>query len=436
MKKKYITNICFFFLCFCSFALCIRILVSKVSHSSSLYNILFFDQNEKIVTGYIDSDFTWEEKYPFYEQNEDNIQIKKEYIFQFRIGMIDKIVSVLENYINDNFPFKNFFLETNAKIDNLAKWNLNIYGKEIRIENNNFGVMHKKQDYTNAALSVSEFNTYLASKSIPYIFVLAPCKIDPKNKLQNILDWSGSNADNFLKILQEQKVEYLDVREIMTEKPFYEYFYDTDHHWKAETGFWIAQTLVDKMSNKEGIGIDTSLFDDSNFDFILYPDSFLGSNGRAVTLGKAKMENFVLIKPRFDTDFHVEFYEKTQTCRIADGTYETLLFYRNLQNENVYNKSSYSVYMDGDNIARITNRKCEQNKKILILGDSFTDVVEPFLCLGVKQLDCVDLRKFTGSLKTWIEKEGPYDYCISINNSGSIPEKINRKSHTDSFDFR
>ena len=149
------------------------------------------------------------------------------------------------------------------------------------------------------------------------------------------------------------------------------------------------------------------------------------------------MEDYILLIPKRNYSFSVHFRSQNKELRNCSyGDFESLLFYNNLQNNNVYNKSSYSIYTDGDTIANIENLTINNNLKILTIGDSFTDVVEPFLCLAVEHLDTIDLRQFTGSLVNWIHKNGPYDYIICLANTGSISQQIQWETHEDSFDFR
>jgi hypothetical protein len=74
-------------------------------------------------------------------------------------------------------------------------------------------------------------------------------------------------------------------------------------------------------------------------------------------------------------------------------------------------------------------------QKVLLLHDSFSDVVQSFLALGLKNLEAMDLRYFDGSLERYIRENQP-DLVIVMINAGEISGKINRDSHRDLFDFR
>lgn len=80
----------------------------------------------------------------------------------------------------------------------------------------------------------------------------------------------------------------------------------------------------------------------------------------------------------------------------------------------VTNKNMYNTYMYGNTVAEIRNLHNADGAKLLIIGDSFTDVAEPFLALalGFSKLDCIDLRTFTGSLQSYITQNGSYDAVL------------------------
>lgn len=96
----------------------------------------------------------------------------------------------------------------------------------------------------------------------------------------------------------------------------------------------------------------------------------------------------------------------------------------------------YNTYMYGNTIAEIRNLHNADGAKLLIIGDSFTNVAEPFLALGFSKLDCIDLRTFTGSLQSYITQNGPYDAVLILYNPDLSAQKINRNPHTDSFHSR
>ncbi len=446
-KVEYIiSKICIFSLIICSFIILVRIgiygFVKYTGNGQKLKDFIFFDYKSSSVNN-LPMEKTWEELYPFSNESDSLLLQRKDNNSQtiksikLEIKPIKKIIDNVEEFLTDYIPCRYFFFEKNAYFEKVLKWNIANYEKEFEITPGNFTVFQGKRDLTEAAESLSNFYDYLANQNIKFLFVLAPRKIDTKDqKVVKKFDYTDKNVETFLNILHENQVPVLDIRNFLNQYPFYDYFYKTDHHWRVETGLYAASLIAEELNKNQDITINSEIFNIDSYNKITYKESFLGSNGRAVTLGKADMEDYTLLIPNENYSFSVHFRNLTKELRKCDGDFESLLFYDNLQNNNVYNKSSYSIYTDGDTIANIENLTVNNNLKILSLGDSFTDVVEPFLSLAVKHIDTIDLRQFTGSLEKWIRQNGPYDYVICLANTGSISQQIQWESHEDSFDFR
>jgi hypothetical protein len=86
-------------------------------------------------------------------------------------------------------------------------------------------------------------------------------------------------------------------------------------------------------------------------------------------------------------------------------------------------------------LIQIENQLEADNHKILIIRDSFSDCVISCLALAEKNVDSLDIRYFTGSVKAYIEQSAP-DLVIVMYNPSEISGEIDYSTHTDAFDFR
>jgi hypothetical protein len=94
----------------------------------------------------------------------------------------------------------------------------------------------------------------------------------------------------------------------------------------------------------------------------------------------------------------------------------------------------YGAYLYGDNpLLVIHNNFLHGNKKILIIKDSFVNNLAPFLSLGIEHIDMLDLRHFTGSIKTYIKQTQP-DMVIVMYNPSALA--MDDSAHKRMFDFR
>ena len=70
--------------------------------------------------------------------------------------------------------------------------------------------------------------------------------------------------------------------------------------------------------------------------------------------------------------------------------------------------TAYDTYAYGNRaLLQIQNQAKKDGRKLLLIHDSFADVMTPFLALGMEYLQSIDPRYFYGSLQTFIEKERP-----------------------------
>lgn len=91
----------------------------------------------------------------------------------------------------------------------------------------------------------------------------------------------------------------------------------------------------------------------------------------------------------------------------------------------------YSTYSGGDvNLANIKNKKETSGKKILLIKDSFSSVLIPFLALGSSNLDVVDVRQPDKiNLREYIENTNPDIVIIMYNPSIMFKE-------SNAFEFK
>ena len=70
----------------------------------------------------------------------------------------------------------------------------------------------------------------------------------------------------------------------------------------------------------------------------------------------------------------------------------------------------------------------------MLIRDSFSEVIIPFLNLSYSEVRALDLRKFNGSVKKYIESYKP-DIVVVEYYVNSIKE-VEYQSHINEFDFR
>ena len=127
-------------------------------------------------------------------------------------------------------------------------------------------------------------------------------------------------------------------------------------------------------------------------------------------------ENMDLLHPLFDTNFkkYISDYDL-----VIEGTFDDVMYA-------MFSLPTYNTWNHGINaIKTYRNRNIDDvQPKILLLTESYSDVISPFLACSYANVDEIDLRIFSGSLQCYIEETQP-DLVVSIysaydlNSNGS-----------------
>ena len=181
-------------------------------------------------------------------------------------------------------------------------------------------------------------------------------------------------------------------------------FYKTDHHWTPRAAIWAMRYISDEMNKRWNMNINSNLYNLNNYYTVTMVDEYLGSEGRKITLSKALPENFDIILPAFENEFIVDIPELG--IKEYKGNIWNTLFDRDcLEIKDYYSSQSYDTYgYNNMALIHIKNNKIMDNEKILLLADSFSGALSPYLALGVEEVYRIDLRDFKGSIKSFIDK--------------------------------
>lgn len=270
---------------------------------------------------------------------------------------------------------------------------------------------------------------YLDEIGVNLLYVNAPAKyLDDglMSKEFGVKSYGNQNTDIFLERVKEANINYIDLRDRLTEDEMdiYDMFYRTDHHWTTESGLWATRNIAEALNQKCGYHIDLSIYDESDYIFKKYKECWLGEQGKKLAVSYIGLDDFTCIKPKFDTSLVLTTEKETR-----EGGFDILV------DENYYNPDvdlyaapswHYSYMPMRINQTTVHNNKIEQGK-ILLLADSYSQVVVPFLSLGVSDVSTLVLRQFGGDLKEYIAAGG-YDTVVIAYAQFMIGAHDNPKS--------
>lgn len=250
---------------------------------------------------------------------------------------------------------------------------------------------------------------FLDENDIHLLYVNEPTKYIDDSIFRNefgVETYSNRNADTFLARIREAEIPVIDLRDNIKSEGLNvkDLFYRTDHHWTTRTGLWATQIIADGLNEYCGYDIDTSVYDESNYIITEWKECWLGEQGRKLAETYVGLDDYTEIKPNFPTTYTFKTSEEGE-----EGTFDDFI------DESVY-YSDMDLYKNSWHYS-YKQRNCINNAveygKVLILGDSYEQVTQPFLSIGVHEVDSLILRNCDESfdLRNYILENG-YDTVI------------------------
>lgn len=281
-------------------------------------------------------------------------------------------------------------------------------------------------DRTANGEKTAAFQQKLEAMGIPSLYVAAPQKTGRDMDLlpTGTNGYGNEEADSLLAALDAAGTDYLDLRPLFEATEDYDsWFFRTDHHWTPEAGFFTWQALTEQLERCCGYTTPETYTDPANWNTQVLEDFFLGSQGKRVGTLYAGVDDFTIFTPKFDTDL-------TYTCPFygidRSGSFnESVCFPERVAERDYFGGNPYTYYAGGDYpLATITNHNNPDGPRVLLLRESYSCVVAPFLALSCSELTTVDLRYFSGDLVETVAELRPDLLLILYNVSSSGTEAL------------
>lgn len=261
-------------------------------------------------------------------------------------------------------------------------------------------------DIKEAESNIFELNEVCKKTDTDFVYISYPSKTNTQTIAEYYgIETNGEEArNNFLNRLKDSGINILNVRTLLEEEGYQvkDIFYKTDHHWKSTAGLFGAQAIVNYLNDALNYNLRADLLDESQFDFITHEKIWLGEEGRKLSkTWVGVLDDFTEIKPIYETSFCVksdgeeEKREGDFSLFIDDSGYNG--------KADLYQYSAHYSYLNAGSLTEIHNNGVE-GKKILIIKDSFSVVVIPFLSLATSDVVVWDMRTTSEGLYDFIEQ--------------------------------
>lgn len=309
-----------------------------------------------------------------------------------------------ESYIDDQFLFRDNFITLKSTLEYLQGKTENnniLYGK-----NNRLFEKITKVDEDRLNKNIDAIDIFSKNTDIRVNFLLVPNSseiykedmpygsytINQEESINSIYDsLENTNNINVFHTLKENSNGYI--------------YYNTDHHWTSY-GAYLAYKRLCIDLNLIPIAIE-NLTEKTI-------DNFLGTYF-------SKSKNFNV---KEDILTYYEFNSSIEMI-IGDTVYNSLYDY-----EKVLGIDKYGLFLRGNNsLTVIKNKDLNNNKRILVIKDSYANCFVPFLTENYEEIHVVDLRSFSTKISKYINNNDfnevlvLYNYNTFIKDTGLIKIK-------------
>ncbi len=323
---------------------------------------------------------------------------EKRYLQQFPETSVDTVLSgefseKFETYFADHFPQRNMWVGLNSY------YNLGIglngrNGVYNSADGYLINVPVDKENYVRKNIRVlAEFKEKIGD--VPMTVMLAPSTgYIAADKLPLIHD--SYNDDTYFaetaKTLGESGVNFVDLRETFKQKyaEGVQLYYRTDHHWTTDGAYEGYVKLCEKL------GVQPA--DKDSFAKTAY-GGFYGTTYSTSGYWLTKPDSITVYDNQENTD-------KNITVKISedgkDNHYGSMFFYNHIDEDD-----KYPVFLDGNHALTEIQNKNAKNGTIVVIKDSFSHSLAPFLAENYSKVVLVDLRYYKQSVSDLIKKENP-----------------------------
>lgn len=280
--------------------------------------------------------------------------------------MNSEYVNKLEQYLLEQFPFRNSFRSLKAKFNyNVLNTleNNHIYLKDNYIFKSEYPT--NKDSIANFIKVISKNKENLSKDNKVYMMI-----IPDKNYFLDDDYFLQIDYDYLYKELEKLDVNLIDIRDIMKLSDYYE----TDIHWRQEK----IVKVVKKMSEV----MDFSYIKQDYVEKV-YNNFYGGYYGESAISRRA---------------------EKLVYLMNDELNHVSVKYFENEKLDKVYNESkltgmdSYDVYLDGaSSFIEITNGKSDSLKELVIFRDSFGSSIAPLLVPYYHKITLIDTRYITSA---------------------------------------
>lgn len=339
-------------------------------------NMIIYKGEQKRQTTYID----WNLEYPKPETSHVSAQNENTLLERYE-GYVNNIKNAIDGMTTRKSPCYRWANSAVCQFEKILYFDRTYYEFDVAT---NEQIAYETNE-------IIELNNFCHERGIDFIY----CNPGTENgSAVHRLDTINYNTNRFLQILENADVFVFDVREEFRKDGLdaREMWFYTDSHWKSTTGFYVAQKIVEQLNEEYGYNFEMSQLSADVYETTIWEPRY----------GKELYEYYVpiqdqefnLIIPEVQIDVRGDFYEVFVN---VDQRYELFDI----------TECYWTWSRVNDDISYTYNRSTSNNNRVLLIADSFSWSVTPYLSQCIYEVDTLYLGGFNASIEKYIEETEP-----------------------------
>ncbi|MCI8648121.1 MAG: hypothetical protein HFE76_15315 [Firmicutes bacterium] len=343
---------------------------------------------------------------------------------------VRQMIEEAENCIQENFKSRNNWINVNGLFQRMLGTTVirDAGGTTVyKLKNGQTIYGQEKRDVDYLVKNLRQLYSLAQKRDMDFLYVQLPFKIENDDMMPlGTEEFANDDANEIVRRLRQQGIPSMDIRKSIRKAGLKHdtLFFNTDQHWKPHAALWAAGLIAKKLKEDCGYSINEALFDIKNYKIETKENWFLGSFGKRTGMWYAGVDDFDIITPKFDTSYKFTARSKNGDRTKRKGPFrKALLKHAFLDKKDYFGINTYAGYAGGDYaLNTVINHKAPNDKKILLVRDSFSCAMMPFLTMGAKEITAIDLRHYKEkSLADYI-RQGDFGTVIVAYNPSAFTE--------------
>ena len=253
---------------------------------------------------------------------------------------------------------------------------------------------------------LSELNRVCQDSGAEFVYVSYPSKNEQGDTKTYGLDSNDLEyREELLAYVDTHGIHHLDVKPLFEADGYTikDLFYKTDHHWKSTAGLYSARAIANYLNDTLGYSLRSDLLAEDQFTVTTHEDLWFGETGRSLSLSYVNaLDDFAEIRPAYDTSIRIDYISGDS----VEGDFSIMIDDSQFAGTDVdlYDYSAHYAYDRNISSPTRYHNNTVDGPKILLIKDSFSVVVIPFLTLATSDLTVWDIRDTPESLYDYIQQ--------------------------------